>query len=324
MPEPIRRVRLAIAARTTSGALIEKSGRWVPADAEEVQADRVASSASATTSRMASAWGSGSPSAERDVAEGVETEGRPAGDPSGGSRGSTAAIIGQWLGSAVLVLLLALATGRARGTQATAAHGPPGPAAQPADPAATRAETRSRCTCAAVRAPRWPARPLRLTATGSEHWVDADHDRQDTREEVLVRVAGAGRRLHDHDRRVVLLVRRRDWTDPSDVDIDHLVPPQGGLGPGRAGGTTAPGSGSPTTWTTSTLVAVTDNVNQSKGDRDVAECCPTTTGPLRASWVAVKLGSGSVDRHRSGRPPALPGPRSTSSPSHRRNMEWGP
>ena len=125
-----------------------------------------------------------------------------------------------------------------------------------------------------------------------EHWVDADHDCQDTRDEVLaaesrVPVSGCditeGEWLSPYD--------RETWTRSSDVDIDHLVPLKEAWDSGAA------------TWSDRlrrryandlgdrrTLVAVTDNVNQSKGERDVAEWLPEY-GVCRyvRQWTAVKL-----------------------------------
>ena len=125
-----------------------------------------------------------------------------------------------------------------------------------------------------------------------EHWVDADHDCQDTREEVLVAesrvpidgcTVTTGEWFSWYD--------RATWTQASDVDIDHLVPLKEAWDSGarRWDAHTreryANDLGDPRT-----LVAVTDNVNQSKGDRDVAEWLPEF-GVCRyvRQWVAVKL-----------------------------------
>jgi hypothetical protein len=125
-----------------------------------------------------------------------------------------------------------------------------------------------------------------------KHWVDADDDCQDTREEVLISESevpldgctvteGEWFSPYDHE----------TWTLASDVDIDHMVPLKeawdsgarkwdddrrelyaNDLGDARA------------------LVAVTDNVNQSKGDRDVAEWLPRyDVCRYVRQWVAVKL-----------------------------------
>jgi hypothetical protein len=123
-------------------------------------------------------------------------------------------------------------------------------------------------------------------------WVDADGDCRDTRAEVLVQesrspVTGdctieTGRWYSYYD--------AASWTDASDVDIDHLVPLAEAWDSGAR------------TWTANTreryandlgdrrtLVAVTDNVNQSKGDQDFSEWRPDH-GRCRylREWAAVK------------------------------------
>jgi hypothetical protein len=125
-----------------------------------------------------------------------------------------------------------------------------------------------------------------------KHWVDADHDCQDTREEVLVAesrvpidgcTVTTGEWFSWYD--------RETWTQASDVDIDHLVPLKEAWDSGarRWDADTreryANDLGDPRT-----LVAVTDNVNQSKGDRDVAEWLPDySVCRYVRQWVAVKL-----------------------------------
>lgn len=127
------------------------------------------------------------------------------------------------------------------------------------------------------------------------HWIDADGDCQDTRSEVLrqesrTRVTGActvqtGTWFSYYD--------GKTWRAASDVDIDHLVPLAEAWGSGAKG------------WNTGTrqnfandlrdrraLVAVTDNVNQSKSDGDPTEWLPV--GKNRQckyvrQWVPVKL-----------------------------------
>lgn len=126
-----------------------------------------------------------------------------------------------------------------------------------------------------------------------QHWIDVDSDCQDTRAEVLIAesregttgacVVETGEWFSYYD--------RETWRDSSDVDIDHLVPLAEAWGSGAK------------RWTRPTrkrfandlqdrraLVAVTDNVNQSKGDRDPAEWMPQY-GKCRylREWVATKL-----------------------------------
>jgi hypothetical protein len=128
-----------------------------------------------------------------------------------------------------------------------------------------------------------------------KHWVDADGDGCDTRREVLIEEAddpvtvGSGCSLTGG--RWFSYYDRVSWTDPADVDIDHMVPLAEAWDSGAR------------TWTSTrreqyandlgdyrSLVGVTDNVNQSKGDQDPATWMPTydKCRYLR-EFVAVKL-----------------------------------
>lgn len=125
-----------------------------------------------------------------------------------------------------------------------------------------------------------------------QHWLDADGDCQDTRDEVLdaeslTEVSGCdistGQWRSYYDGAV--------WTDASDVDIDHMVPLAEAWDSGARGWT----AGTRTRYANDLhdprpLVAVTDNVNQSKSDRDPAEWMPDL-GKCRyvREWVAVKI-----------------------------------
>ena len=128
------------------------------------------------------------------------------------------------------------------------------------------------------------------------HWVDADGDGCDTRQEVLIAesitpvvLSGrctvvSGQWLSWFD--------GTTWTDPSDIDIDHLVPLSEAWKSGAY------------QWTVDqrrafandldldvSLEAVTDNVNQSKGDRDPAVWLPPSSGitcRYVTEWVTVK------------------------------------
>ncbi|WP_027346974.1 HNH endonuclease family protein [Hamadaea tsunoensis] len=81
------------------------------------------------------------------------------------------------------------------------------------------------------------------------------------------------------------------WTSPSDVDIDHMVPLAEAWASGAWAWTTAQRQtyandlGGPELW------AVTDNVNQSKGDKDPAEWKPPLTSfycTYARAWIQVK------------------------------------
>ena len=124
-------------------------------------------------------------------------------------------------------------------------------------------------------------------------WVDADRDCRDTRAEVLVA----------ESRRAVtggcLITRgewhsyydKRVWRLAGDVDVDHMVPLSEAWKSGARRWTSGTrsryandlGDGRP-------LVAVTDNVNQSKGDSDPAEWLPQYGRCLYVKqYAAVKV-----------------------------------
>jgi hypothetical protein len=126
------------------------------------------------------------------------------------------------------------------------------------------------------------------------HWIDADGDGCSTRDEVLIAEAddtptvgpdcdlGGGRWFSYYD--------RVSWTDTGRLDIDHLVPLAEAWDSGarrwkpRTRRAFANDLGD-----RRSLVAVTDSVNQSKGDRDPDEWLPEH-GDCRylREWVAVK------------------------------------
>lgn len=81
------------------------------------------------------------------------------------------------------------------------------------------------------------------------------------------------------------------WSDPSDVDIDHMVPLAEAWSSGAWAWSTshrqtyANDLGGPELW------AVTDNVNQSKGDRDPAQWQPPLASfrcTYARAWIQVK------------------------------------
>src|SRR5688572_1336475 len=81
------------------------------------------------------------------------------------------------------------------------------------------------------------------------------------------------------------------WTNASDVDIDHMVPLSEAWASGAWAWTTARRQtyandlGGPELW------AVTDNVNQSKGDKDPAEWQPSLSSfrcTYARAWIQVK------------------------------------
>ena len=81
------------------------------------------------------------------------------------------------------------------------------------------------------------------------------------------------------------------WTAASDLDIDHMVPLAEAWRSGASGWTTAERQSFANDLTRPQLIAVTDNVNQSKGDQDPAEWLPPRTAYLCTyvrAWVHVK------------------------------------
>ena len=126
------------------------------------------------------------------------------------------------------------------------------------------------------------------------HWRDADGDGCNTRYEVLIAEAttrpsvGSGCSLTGG--RWYSYYDGAYWTVPADLDIDHMVALAEAWDSGAR------------SWTTArrqlfandlgdarSLVAVTDNVNQAKGDKDPAAWLPTlNVCRYIQEWVAVK------------------------------------
>lgn len=81
------------------------------------------------------------------------------------------------------------------------------------------------------------------------------------------------------------------WTAASDLDIDHVVPLKEAWLSGARDWTTARREALANDLTRPQLVAVTDNVNESKGDKDPAKWMPPLTSYyctyIRA-WITVK------------------------------------
>ncbi|MEU2714857.1 HNH endonuclease family protein [Streptomyces sp. NPDC007205] len=72
------------------------------------------------------------------------------------------------------------------------------------------------------------------------------------------------------------------WSSASDVDIDHLVPLAEAWDSGASKWTTAQRQAFANDVTRPQLLAVTDNVNQAKGDQD-----PSTWVPSRSAYVCT-------------------------------------
>ena len=135
-------------------------------------------------------------------------------------------------------------------------------------------------------------------------WIDADGDGCNTRYEVLIAEAtttptvGSGCSLSGgvwysyYD--------GATWTDPSDIDIDHMVPLAEAWDSGARNWTAAQREAYANDLGDSrTLAAVTDNVNQAKSDADPAGWMPSLSSVYCryiTEWTAVKTRWGlSVD-----------------------------
>ncbi|MBB5871441.1 hypothetical protein F4553_004820 [Allocatelliglobosispora scoriae] len=128
------------------------------------------------------------------------------------------------------------------------------------------------------------------------HWIDADGDGCNTRYEVLIAEAvtaptvGSGCSLTGG--RWFSYYDGVYWTLPADLDVDHFVPLAEAWDSGARNWTTAQRqSYANDLGDARTLAAVTDNVNQSKGDKDPAEWMPPLTSVYCryiAEWAAAK------------------------------------
>jgi hypothetical protein len=81
------------------------------------------------------------------------------------------------------------------------------------------------------------------------------------------------------------------WTAASDVDIDHVVPLAEAWRSGASGWTTSRRQSFANDLSRPQLIAVTDNVNQSKGDQDPASWQPPLTSyrcTYAKMWIATK------------------------------------
>jgi hypothetical protein len=82
------------------------------------------------------------------------------------------------------------------------------------------------------------------------------------------------------------------WTAASDVDIDHVVPLAEAWRSGASSWTTSKRQSFANDLTRPQLIAVTDNVNQSKGDQDPSTWQPSRTAyrcTYARMWIGVKF-----------------------------------
>jgi hypothetical protein len=128
------------------------------------------------------------------------------------------------------------------------------------------------------------------------HWIDADGDGCNTRYEVLIAEAttaptvGSGCTLSGGA--WLSYYDGATWTDPSDLDIDHMVALAESWDSGSRNWTSAQRQAyANDIGDARALVAVTDNVNQSKSDQDPAEWIPSVASVrcrYITEWTAVK------------------------------------
>jgi hypothetical protein len=81
------------------------------------------------------------------------------------------------------------------------------------------------------------------------------------------------------------------WTAASDVDIDHIVPLAEAWRSGASSWSTSKRQSFANDLTRPQLIAVTDNVNQSKGDQDPSTWQPSVTSyrcTYAKMWITVK------------------------------------
>jgi hypothetical protein len=129
------------------------------------------------------------------------------------------------------------------------------------------------------------------------HWIDANGDCQDTRAEVLISESRATVRYTSSSHCTVSTGKWYSWYDgatwtrASDVDIDHMVPLKEAWESGARRWTTTERTKYANDLYWASLEAVTDNVNQSKGDKDPAQWLPPRSAARCAygtRWVLVK------------------------------------
>ena len=125
-----------------------------------------------------------------------------------------------------------------------------------------------------------------------EHWIDIDGDGCDTREQVLKRDSVTLAQVDPYKCKVIAgdWVSPYDgakWSDPTDVDIDHVVALKEAWDSGAWAWSTATlNAYANDTTDRRTLMAVTDNVNQQKSAKDPSNWVP----PLK-SYVCTYLGN---------------------------------
>jgi hypothetical protein len=127
------------------------------------------------------------------------------------------------------------------------------------------------------------------------HWADADGDGCSTRNEVLLAEAVTKPRIGSRcaltGGKWMSYYDRKTWTDRGRIDIDHMVPLAEAWDSGAFRWTAAQRTAYANDLGDSrALVGVTDSVNQSKSDRDLAEWLPAYDRCRYVrEWTAVKV-----------------------------------
>ena len=125
-----------------------------------------------------------------------------------------------------------------------------------------------------------------------EHWRDIDGDGCDAREQVLKRDSVTLPQVDPYKCKVIAgdWVSPYDgarWSDPTDIDIDHVVALKEAWDSGAWAWSAATRNAyANDTTDRRTLLAVTDNVNQQKSDKD-----PSNWVPPMKSYVCTYLGN---------------------------------
>ena len=140
-------------------------------------------------------------------------------------------------------------------------------------------------------------RPTGYVRTLFEHWIDIDGDGCDTREQVLKRDSVTLPQVDPYKCKVIAgdWVSPFDgakWSDPTDVDIDHVVALKEAWDSGAWAWSAATRNAyANDTSDKRTLIAVTDNVNQQKSDRDPSNWVPPLKSNLctyLGNWISIK------------------------------------
>ena len=184
-------------------------------------------------------------------------------------------------------------------------------------------------------------RPVGYSRSAFEHWRDVDGDGCDSRDQVLKRDSITLPQVDPIDCDVIAgdWISPYDgarWSDPSRIDIDHVVALKEAWDSGAWAWSAATRKAyANDTSDSRTLIAVTDRVNQSKSDKDPSNWLPPSKSYLctyLGNWIAVKARWGlSMDQSEWGRVknllasscssltiapwPALPSGASPASPS---------